>query len=85
MLLVRFVSMLRSLACSACCEGRCWSCMDIILTQRRSPVFRTQPWDGLAFVLWSEGSPVFYVIDRRLYKREDSVSLVRHLEMGNAA
>ena len=35
-------------------------------------------------MLWSEGAPVFYVIDRRLYSREDAVGLVRHFEMGNA-
>ena len=36
-------------------------------------------------MLWSEGEPVFYVIDSRLYRREDAVGLVRHFEMGNAA
>jgi hypothetical protein len=36
-------------------------------------------------ILWSGNAPVFYMIDTRLYKREDAVSLVRHFEMGNAA
>ena len=36
-------------------------------------------------MLWSEGAPVFYVIDSRLYRREEAVGLVRHFEMGNAA
>jgi hypothetical protein len=35
-------------------------------------------------MLWSEGAPVFYVIDSRLYRRDAAVSLVRHFEMGNA-
>ena len=34
-------------------------------------------------MLWSGGSPVFYVIDSRLYSREDAVGLVRYFEMGN--
>ena len=36
-------------------------------------------------MLWSGDAPVFYVIDTRLYKREEAVGLVRYFEVGNAA
>ena len=36
-------------------------------------------------MLWSEDAPVFYVIDRRLYRRDAAVGLVRHFEMGDVA
>jgi hypothetical protein len=36
-------------------------------------------------VLWSGNAPAFYIIDRRLYRYDAAVSLVRHFEMGNAA
>ena len=36
-------------------------------------------------MIWSEGAPVFYVIDGRLYKRDAAVGLVRQFEMGKAA
>ena len=36
-------------------------------------------------MLWSEGAPVFYVIDTRLYRRDEAVGLVRQFETSNAA
>ena len=43
---------------------------------------KIQRWQTM---LWSEGAPVFYGIDTRLYRRDAAVELVRHFEMGNAA